>query len=240
MNTTLAQIILLTRERANMEANFFVSDNELTTYINNSLAELDGLLATKYEEYRLSNFLAVLPQDGSSNVISIPSTFWKLRGVDYQNQGQGGPAWYTLYPFQFPERKRNNNSLGNITSPWGKYQLSYRVADTGIIIEPQIQAGGTFQIWYTPKYVNLVQLSDTLTIQMDTQAWVEYAVVDCCIKIFNKQNFDPSGFMAEKVALKERIMGEAKNRDASAPKRVSNVRFNSDNDFGMPYWIDSY
>lgn len=238
MATSLADIITLVRQRSNMENNFFVTDQELTTYINNSLAELYGVLTTKYEEYNLSNFLAVIPGDGYSNVISIPSNLMKLRGVDYQNQGQGGgPLFYTLYPFQFPERNRNNNTLGNITAPWGKYQLSYRLAGVGILIEPQQTAGGTYQVWYTPKYVNLVQTTDTLTIQMDTNAWVEYAVTDCAIKIFNKQNLDPTGFMAEKAQLKERIVGEARNRDASAPKRMANSRFNN-NDFSLPYMFD--
>lgn len=239
MATTLADIITLTRQRSNMEANYFVTDAELISYINNSLAELDGLLATKYEEYRLNSFQAALPNDGVSNVISIPSTLWKLRGVDYQNLGQGNPTWYTLYQFQFPERNRDNNVLNNIVSPWGKLKLSYRLADTGIIIMPQNQAGGIFQVWYTPKYVPLTQTTDTLTIQMDTQSWVEYAVVDCCIKIFNKQNLDPSGFLAEKQALHNRIMSEAKNRDASGPKRMANTRFASE-DVTLPYYYDVF
>jgi hypothetical protein len=220
-----------------MEQNFFVTDSELITYINNSLAELDGLMAREYEEYRLSNFQAVLPNDGYSNIISIPSNFFKLRGVDYQNLGQGQPQWYTLYEFQFPERNRENNILNNIVSPWGKLKLSYRLADTGIMIQPQTQAGGVFQIWYTPKYNPLVQLTDTLTIQMDTQAWVEYAVVDCCIKIFDKQNLDPSAFMSEKQALHTRILSEAKNRDSAGPKRMANSRFQND-DLVLPYMYD--
>lgn len=239
MATQLSDIILLIRQRSNMENNFFVTDAELTTYINNSLAELDGVMATEYEEYRLSSFQAILPQDGVSNTISIPSNLFKLRGIDYVNTGQGGPPYYTLYQFQFPERNRDNNTLGNIMSPWGKVRLSYRLADVGIIIQPQQQAGGTFQVWYTPKYIPLVQLTDTLTIQMDTQAWVEYAVVDCCVKILNKQNLDPSGFMAEKQALHVRILSEAKNRDSSGPKRMANVRYQND-DLVLPYSYDIY
>jgi hypothetical protein len=237
MATQLSDIITLTRQRSNMENNFFVTDAELTTYINNSLAELDGIMATEYDEYRLSSFQAILPNDGVSNVISIPSTLFKLRGVDYVNTGQGGPPYYTLYQFQFPERNRDNNTLGNIMSPWGKVRLSYRLADVGIIIQPQNVAGGTFQVWFTPKYVPLVQLTDTLTIQMDTQAWVEYAVVDCAIKIMNKQGLDPSSFMAEKGGLKARIIAEAKNRDSSGPKRVANVRYQND-DLVLPYMYD--
>lgn len=237
MVTMLSDLILLTRQRSNMEKNYFVSDQELTTYLNNSLAELDGLMAREYEEYRLSSFQAILPNDGVSNIISIPSNLFKLRGVDYFNQGQGGPPYYTLFSFQFPERNRNNNTLSNITAPYGKGRLSYRLADVGVIIAPQQFAGGTYQVWYTPKYIPLCNQSDALNIQMDTQSWVEYSIVDCCIKIFNKQGLDPSGFLAEKQALYARIMAEAKNRDSSGPKRMANVRFNND-DMVLPYMYD--
>lgn len=237
MATTLAQIITLVRQRSNMEENQFVTDSELTSYINNSLAELYDVLSTKYEEYNLQTFQAVIPSDGVSNTISIPSNLFKLRGVDFQNasQGQQAPLWYTLYEFQLPERNRNNNVVNNILTPYGKLRLSFRLADASIIIIPQIEAGGTYQIWYTPKYVPLVQSTDTLTIQMDTQAWVEYAVVDCCIKILNKQNMDPTGFMAEKSALLTRINGAARNRDAAGPKRVANVRFNDNDMYFSPF-----
>ena len=237
MVTTLANILTLTRQRSNMENNNFISEPELISYVNNSLAELYGIMCMEYDEYNITTFQAVLPNDGVSNVISIPSNFFKLRGVDYQNLGQGQPQWYTLRSFQFPERNRNNNTISNITSPWGKMQLSYRLADVGLIIQPQQQAGGVFQVWYTPKFVNLVNFSDSLTIQMDSNAWVEYAVVDCCIKIYDKQNLDPSGFMQEKALLRARVLAEAKNRDSSGPKRVANTRYEND-DICLPYFAD--
>jgi hypothetical protein len=66
---------------------------------------------------------------------------------------------------------------------------------------------------------------------MDTQAWSEFAIVGTCVKIMNKMNLDPSGFMAEKAEQKERVISAAKNRDSSGPKRMANVRFNDD--FGL-------
>lgn len=238
MATQLSDIITLTRQRSNMENNYFCTDAELTSYINNSLAELYDVLSTKYEDYNLSTFQAILPNDGYSNTISIPSNLFKLRAVDFQcsQQGASTPLWYTLFEFQLTERNRGSNTINNILTPYGKLRLSFRLADTSIIVIPQIEAGGTYQIWYTPKYVPLVQLTDTLTIQMDTQAWVEYAVVDCCVKIFNKQNMDPTGFMAEKAALLTRITGAARNRDSAGPKRVANTRYDDgDMTFGFGY-----
>lgn len=236
MATTLLDLRNLVRQRSNMEKNYFVSDAELTSYINNSLAELDDILITEYEDYRVNTFQAYLPPDASNNIISVPSNFYKLRGVDFSKDDQPN-RWYTLYPFQLTERNRNNNTLNNMIAPWGNMRLSYHLSDAGIIIEPAQSCGGKYQIWFVPKFLQLVEDTDTLTIQMDTQAWIEYVAVDCCIKVFNKQNMDPSGFMAEKAALKQRIVSAAKNRDAAAPKRVANVRYQND-DLTLPYLYD--
>ncbi len=234
MSTSLANLITLVRQRSNMEANYFVTDDELTTYINNSLGELDDLLTTEYEDYRLNTFLAVL-QDGY-NEIAIPSTMNKLRGVDVQlTATPGQEQWQTLFSFQFTQRNRGRNALSDIVLPYGRANLSYRLADQGIIIMPLTQAAGTYQIWFTPKFNPLLVSTDILPIQMDTQAWVEYAIVDVCIKVLNKQNLDPSGFMAEKQALLVRIKGAAKNRDAAGPKKIANTRYMDDNWFGYGF-----
>lgn len=241
MTTTLQDIITLTRQRSNMENNFFVTDAELTTYINNSLAELDDILVTRYDDYRLANFLSVLPSDNSNNVIPISSTLYKLRGVDrqYNTAASNGSQinWYTLRSFMFPERNRFNNPYTVLGAPY-MIQVTYRLVDQGILIEPAQQAGGTYQVWYTPKFITLALPTDILDLSMDTQAWVEYAVVDCCVKIFNKQNLDPSGFMAEKMALKERIVGAAQNRDTSGPQRIANTRMN--NIYGYGGWNNGF
>lgn len=241
MVTSLSDLLTQVRQRSNMENNYFCTDDELTGYINNSLAELDDILVTRYEDYRLNNFQAIIPNNGVSNVIAIPSNMNKLRGVDFQiNPGSANAGlWISLFSFQFTERNRQNSVLGNVISAAGRSNLTYRLADQGIIIMPQSQASGTFQIWYTPKFTPLVLTTDILPIQMDTQAWVEYSIVDCCIKIFNKQNLDPSGFMAEKAALHERIIGAARNRDSAGPKRIANTRYNNEGS-DMPFYYDTW
>lgn len=233
MATTLADIILNVRRRSNMEENYFVTDVELTSYINNSLAELDDILVTDYEDYRVTTYQSIIQSGTNSNIIPIPSSLYKLRGVDYQLQNTGnGNNWFTLFAFQLTERNnQNQNNLINLSYPYAKAS-SYRLSDAGIIILPQDQCDGTYQIWYVPKFIPLVELTDTLTIQMDTQAWVEYAVVDCCVKILNKQRLDPSGFLADKAQLQQRIRNAAKNRDSAGPKRVANTRFNGNGNIG--------
>ena len=236
----LSDLITYVRQRADVENNQFVTDTELTLYINNSLAELDDIMVTDYEDYRLSNYFSNLPSDGLTNIIPIPPDFYKLRGVDYKaaaNAGGISNDYYTLQAFQFPERNRDNNTISNMFTPYGKTKLTYRLADQGIMIQPQSEAGGAYQIWYTPRFNPLINLTDIIPIVMATNAWVEYAVVDCCIKIYNKQQLDSSMFTMEKASLKERIRSAAKNRDSSGPKRVANTRYQCDS-FNLGYGFD--
>lgn len=232
--TVLQDLITLVRQRSNFENNNFIQDSEITAYINNSLGGLDDLLIMTYDDYKVTNYIAFL-QDGY-NLIPLPPDFQKLRAVDYnpQNLQPNANGWYTLNSFQMPERNRFNNAVQNVISPWGKVTLSYRVMGNNIMIAPQDEASGYYQIWYTPKFAMLVNTTDPLPMYMDTQGWIEFAVVDTCIKIFNKDNLDPSGFMAERQELKDRILSAAKNRDAAGPKRVANVRFMND------FWPNNY
>ncbi len=226
--TNLYDIMLSVRRRSNMENNNFVNDPELIAYINSSLSELDDIMVTDYEDYRVSTFLSILAPN--SNIIPLPPDFYKLRGVDFQLSNQSPNKWITLFPFQLTERNKNRSGLTNVLTPY-RASLSYRVAGSSIVIMPQEQCTGTYQVWYTPTFKPLSNECSELSIQMNQQSWVEYAVVDCCIKILNKQNMDPSGFLAEKQQLLQRIRNAAKNRDSAGPKAMVNVRF-GDGEFG--------
>jgi len=226
--TSMQQMITYTRQRSNMEANQFVTDNELMLYLNQSLGELDDILATEYDDYHMLNYQSIIPTNTSSNILPIPPTLLKLRGVDFQYQPSQSPAqpalWYSVPRYNFLERNQQN-PMSVISLPWGRLNISYNLMDQGIQIIPNTNCAGTYQVWYTPKFQYLTLTTDILPVYMNMQGWSEYAIVDACIKIFNKQNIDPSGFMAEKAALQQRIMAAAKNRDAGGVKFVADTRY---------------
>lgn len=230
MPTTLQNIIDLSRQESNMENNFFVTDAELITYINNSLSELDDMMINEVnEDYRVQQYITVL-QGGNFTIPTMAETM-KIRGIDIQGQGlnsaQGGVPWNPLPKFQLIDRGRLNNNVITRTYPYGKTNLSYFwQGNQGIIIYPEVQAAGTYRVWWIPKFQPLIFPTDVMAVQMDMQAWVEYAVVDVCIKILTKQNLDPSAFMQRKEALRQRIIGAMTNRDESGPDVIANVRGN--------------
>lgn len=227
--TTMSQLITYTRARSNMENNQFVTDSEIQFYLNQSLGELDDLLATEYEDYHMQNYQSILSGNNPTNIIPIPSNLLKLRGIDFQYQPAAvtnQALWFTLPRFNFLERNQQN-PLSVISMPWGRLNMSYNLIDQGIEIIPATQCQGTYQIWYTPKFEYLENVNQALPFYMNGQGWSEYAIVDACIKIFDKQNIDPSGFMAEKEALRQRIIASAKNRDSGGVKSVADTRYNN-------------
>jgi hypothetical protein len=206
------------RQRLGIEQNQVVTDSELQTYLNMSLANLDLILATDYEDYRLTKYLATI---GGNNQIPLPPDFFKLRAVDF-----GGPgAWVTIYIYGLQERNRYNNPIGNMFAPYGNQAArKIRVMGNKIYVEPENISSGQYQIWYTPKFQNLVLPTDTLDADMDTQGFVEYAVASTGVKVYNKLLLPTQGFIEEMKYYEDMVRNGAKNRMSSGPKCVQNIR----------------
>jgi hypothetical protein len=216
--TTLQNLIDLVRFRTNTEQNQIITDPELIIYLNASLSEMDDLLISRFEDYKLSSTTATI----AGNLFSIPADFLKLRGFERQLDGSAAGHWQTLKRFNFQERNRNATPVRSLV--YGRLELVYRLVGQNVMITPADSAAGAYQLWYTPKFTNLVLTTDALPTYMDSQAWHEYAVTDCAIKVLAKQNLDPAIFMAQKEALKHRLISACNNRDAGSPKKIINTR----------------
>lgn len=225
--TSLGDLITLVQQRSNQENASVIGQQEIITYINNSLAELYDLLTTRYEEYDSHTYLSTLT--GIDNIIPIMSDCNKIRLVEYQymNSVAGESTvdnYYPIMQFQLPQRNRYGNTPLNLFLPYQIAQLTYRVMGNQILIEPIAACQGQYRVWYTQKWQNLVNLTDVLPDTMDSQAWSEYATVDACIKIYDKLALDATGFRTEKAELKDRIISAASNRTLGQPKAMINCR----------------
>jgi len=217
--TTLQAMLTLLRQRTNMENNQFVTDAELISYLNNSLCLLDGILISKYNDYKLTLAMAsVVP---GTNYLALPDDFLKLKMLEV-NYTQGQVDGY-LTLSQYGARQKNRKPYptgGSLT--YGPYQMEYRLEGNKISLIPfQSAAQWTYRISYAPDYVPLVNTTDTLQSYMDSQAWYEYAICDSAVKILAKQDLDPSIFMAQAAELKNHIIAlSAPNRNAGEPAHV--------------------
>lgn len=222
MAITLADIRLQSRQRADMVESQFVSDGELNNYINASLAELHDLLVAAYcEEYYMNEVQFVAdpnvleyPLPDGSNYENSPK-FYKLRGVDIRQTSQD---WITVKRFNF--NRRNDNSTAYAFNLLGLPYLEYRLVGSNIRFNRYPEANSEFRIWYYP--VAQVLVNDTDVFE-DVNNFVEYVIVDCAIKMMQKQEDDVSVLMTQKQALKQRIEAMADNRDANEPESVTDI-----------------
>ena len=207
MITTLAEIKQRSRERSNMEGSDFVTDTELTTYINSSLAELHDLLVATYgPDYYVSSY--EFTTNNTTADYTLPADFYKLKGVDI---AVGGGEYDSLRPFNFNERNR---------ASVGALGLRYRLVDDTIRFSPKPDGNYNIKLWYIPSVTKLVEDTDTFK---DINDYVEYVVVDVAIKMLLKEESDASALQGAKMALKERIEKMAPNRDAEQPESISDI-----------------
>lgn len=215
--TTVANIITQVRQRIDMVNSTFVTDAELVGWISNALGELDDILVATYERYKVTlSATATIssPTDGT-NYFALPADFLKALRVDRYNAG----TWSRIDPISLLENPPPTELLPSLVEP-----LGYIVMGSNCWIEPWSSAGGSYRVWYVPRFTVLTSTSDNLASYMDVQGWHEYAIVDACMKVVMKQDMDASQWMALKAAARQRVVEAAKPRDAGAPKRMVNTR----------------
>lgn len=227
MSITLAELKTRSRERADMTDSEFVTDSELVSYINASVAELHDILIQAYgEEYRIKDvtFSTVSGQaDYDLSTVVTDNDFYKLRGIDAQLNGDD---FFTLQPFNFNERNRFQNF-----GTWdylGITNIRYRLLGNNIRLSPVPDNAVTVKLWYIPVATIMTDDADTLD---DLNQFAEYVIVDAAIKMLNKEESDVSVLMAQKTALKRRIEEAANNRDAGSGDAVSDIYIENDDFF---------
>lgn len=212
---TLAQLRQEVRQRADMEDSEFVSDSELNLYIAESYKELyDLLVKTNEDYYTISTTLSL---SAGESEISLPADFYKLRGVDYAvdaNQDR----YITLRRYNFNERNLRNRAINNIY--YGVDQLRYHLTNNKLELVPAGRASGNYRVWYVPAPSTLSDDADTAD---GVSGWLEYVVVDACIKALAKEESSTTMFEKQKMAMRERIENMAVNRDQGAPTTVGDT-----------------
>lgn len=243
---TLGDIITDVRNRTDLNATQFVTDKEMTTYINYSTGELWGLIVNSFGGDYFANVTQSSVPAGDI-FCAMPIDLYKVLGVDLFIGGappQGQPAnnRITLQPFNFNERNRatSQNIMGYATQQWTNYR--YKILSNAIMLQPPAVGNVDLAIWYVPQppqflldsgVSGTLDLTQTFNLQeqngmmvnpmFQQSGWLEYIITDVCIKCKEKEETDASIFMRQKQALIERIRNEAQFRDQGMPATVSDV-----------------
>lgn len=221
MSMTLLQLRTAARQRADMVENNFITDAELTSYINSSIAELYDLLVSCYGADYYTSSTTFTTVNGTADY-ALPADFYKLKGVDVQMADK----YFTLQPFNWNERNRNTNlSWGLLTGP----AMRYRIVADNLKLVPTPTSGYTVKLWYVPVATKLTSDSDTFS---DINQYYEYVITDAAIKMLQKEESDVTVLMAQKAALTQRIQAMANNRDAEKADSISDIYAENDE-----YWF---
>ena len=249
--TTLSQLRLLSKQKADRVNSNFITDTEWNTYINMSYFELYDILVQKYgNEYFVAppaQFLTYGSSSSSGNQFYplpdgvtpflaadgstfVPKAMYKLLGVDL-GIGTNNNAWITLKKFMFISRNRYVYPQLT-TNLLGVAGLRYRLVGNNIEFIPQPANGQYIQLWYIPRMPTLLKDTD---IADGVSGWTEYIAVDAAIKALQKEESDVTVLALQKQALLDRIEAAAENRDAGEPETISDTRRYTDlYGFGSP------
>lgn len=223
---TLGELMIAVRQRADMLPNgyvpsttgtdYFVTDVELVSYINQSYFELYDLMISSYgANYFVKSPPYSFTTTANTDQYALPSDFYKLLGVDLQLTTN---AFVNIAPFEFVER--NRFTAPNLQSFLGRTNLRYRLNGGNLWLSPIPAAGQTIRVWYVP---TLVTLSTTSSTADGISGWTEYVIVDAAIKCLAKEETDVGVFMAQKQALTVRIQAMSDSRDVGAPHKVGDA-----------------
>jgi len=222
---TLEEIQLQARQRADMVNSEFISDGELTSYINNSISELYDILCEAYSaEYYVTSEEGTTVTDQAD--YDLPSDFYELKAVDIKLDNA---TWVNVARFNFNERNWRSD-----TQPWtiaGVANVRYRLVGNQLKFSPAPDGGVLYRVWYVPVATKLVNPTDELD---DLNAYSEYVIVDAAIKMMQKEESDVSVLLLQKQALEKRIRDKSQNRDAAQAGTISDVTLEASN-----YWWPS-
>jgi hypothetical protein len=216
MAVTLTNLTDRAKQVADLVDSAFVSSTEWTTWINGGLKELYDIVVAANEDYFTTSTTATITAGNSS--ASLPSTFYKLRGVDYQLSSDN----YINVPlFSFQDRNRSveflHSSQGNDPT------RRYRVILDSLHVTPADKAPGTYRVWYVPSVTELSAGGDSISTTFSKFGWEEYIVLYAAIKALVKQEQDVRDLSAQKAELAQRIILMSTNRNSDQPERITNL-----------------
>lgn len=209
---TLTNLISDVRQRTNQENSTFVTDAELTEYLNQELAELwTHLFLNEGQPHQRSS--STITVTSGTALYTLPSDFWTMQEVT----ATIGSDVVPIHPFMPLEHAylQSAGASGAIGP------VCYRVQANNIEFLP---TNATFvaTLFYTPCAPRLVAPSDT----WDGFNGYEMApIYGVCATVKDKGGEDPSFYAMQKDKLYQQVIdAAAARRDNSHPERIQDVR----------------
>lgn len=198
---TVGELKTIIRAQTEQDTCKYISDAELTSYIDLAAAELYDILVTQYKDYFIA-FAQFSTVDGT-NVYNLPANCYKIRGLEQFSNNR--TELVDLIPFE------NRNLWINVTySNPPRSNLKYCVLGNSILLFPTPKQILPMTLWYVPEYPRL-RTDDQLIAGVS--GWEDYIIQDVCSRIAIKAEESPTPYENKKQKILERIETAARQRD---------------------------
>ncbi len=197
----------------------FVSDAELTTWINQGLADLYDTVVNAFEDYFIT---ITTPTVASGSTIPLPADFYKLRGLDYNNNG----TYQALREFSFNER--NSSAEGSSFIYLYNQSRQYRILGDNIMLLPEGASVGLYRLFYVPAPTMLAVDASVLAPSLSKFGWDEYIVLFAAERMLSKEESSITDVQGERAEIANRIIAMAANRQVEQSETIQDVRATQD------------
>lgn len=212
MSYTRTQVRGLIRQRCGIENTTAQVDSEINDHINDATAYAhDFYIGTYGDKYAIEN-TSVTTSSGTSSYTIAAADFYQPVAVMLVYEDE----WLPLYPLGRAGRGRQTTA-----QPWGpgltpQYSITRQLDGTyDILFDPPPDAAETIKIDYHPVAPTYTSDSDSVTIPH-----VDLVVVEACRRVKDKEDRDPSTFIAERDAIQKRIEDWVGSIDDGIPDRT--------------------
>lgn len=220
---TLAQLISRSRNRANMERSSFVSDSELTDYINEAAMRLHELVAAAYGNEYVKSVSSGNTVAGTSDY-ALPSDFFKLTGVDMTFNGKVR----SLKKYMETERNTYKNMA---TTSWLSIPR-YKLDNSNIRFLPAPNSALAYSIIYIPllqvtaagpTIVNKFTYTNTSDTVNFPNGWEKFITLYAAIECLDKEESETRHLKQKLATWEAELKQIADNRDAGQPMHTTDV-----------------
>ncbi len=204
---TLTTLLSRVRSRADMVSSAFVTDADITVWLNEGAQKLhEKLVEAMGEEYVSSS--STLTTVAGTKDYALPATFYKLYGVELPIDGD----MRSLTPYNRAERNNYTSTRFSATEV-----PRYSLVGSNLRILPTPSSALVGAILFAPTFTLLSSGSDTCNFP---NGWERYVVLYAAIQALLKEESSVSG-LSQMLLKEEKDLDEMKQmRDLAAPKQV--------------------
>jgi len=196
-----------------MSTDAFVTDSDLTEWLNQEWAELYDILIGGVDTYYLK--VDAFNTTAGTSSYDLPSDYYKTRGVDVKTT-----TGYFRNAHRFNFEQRNDYPITGWSWP---DSIQYDIRASKLTFMPSPAGTYAVQHQYIPSAVRMSADSDTID---GVNGWELYVVAGAAMKwALKEDNTELASMLAnEKAALRARITSVSRDRDSGEAPKVRVVR----------------